>query len=271
MSTASELRPVPSNVRRFRSETFRMWRCENCRSIHCADDVDLAHYYANYPIKQLKLDFHTRTGYENRIRLLKRAGVDRSHKILDYGCAGGLFVQFLRESGFASANGYDPYEPSFADDRVLKSYNCVTSFDVIEHDDDPAAFLKRMRELAIPGGTVIVGTPNAEGVSLARLQNPALHAPYHRHILSAKALLELGRRAGLEPIDLWRRSYFDTVIPTVNSRFMWRYLEKCGDIDAATESPRTGLVAISPDLWLYAIFGYFLPANDNMIVTFRRC
>jgi len=53
---------------------------------------------------------------------------------------------------------------------------------------------------------------------------PNLHAPYHRHILSEKTLLNVRKRHGLDLQLLSRHSFVDTPIPTVNSRFMWGYV-----------------------------------------------
>jgi hypothetical protein len=33
-------------------------------------------------------------------------------------------------------------------------------------------------------------------------------------------LLALGREQGFEPVDIYRRSFYDSLFPTVNSRFL---------------------------------------------------
>jgi len=84
-------------------------------------------------------------------------------------------------------------------------------------------------------------------------------------------VLDYGCGTGMEPLHVHRRFYYDSLIPTVNARFIWRYIQKCeGLLDAAVEPPRIGLVWKSPDLLFLAFFGYFLPRGDNMIVTFRK-
>jgi SAM-dependent methyltransferase len=271
LADATDVARVACNVRHFKDDVFTLWRCRNCGTIHCAEEVDLAHYYAHYPLKKQKLDFHERAGFRNRLKFLQKLGLKRGDRILDYGCGPGLFVKFLRDCGYDRAAGYDPFETAFSDAKVLQDpADVLVNYDVIEHDDDPRAFLKRVAALVKPGGLLAIGTPNAENVSLARAANPALHAPYHRHILTSRTLLALGRELDLEPQRVQMRSYFDTLIPTVNSRFMWSYLEKCGQLDAAFEPPRTGLVLTSPSLIFNAFFGYFAPVGDNMIVSFRK-
>jgi len=271
-SAAAEARPVPCNVRKFQDREFTLWRCTGCNSLHCLEEADLTLYYAEYPLKKQQLTFSERIGYGNRVRLMERQGVRRSHRILDYGCGAGLYVSFLRGRGYTDAFGYDPFVPAYADPGILRSpYDAVAAYDVIEHEDDPREFLRSVRGALRPGGLLIIGTPNADHVSTVRRGDPNLHVPYHRHILSERMLLALAREQGLEPLHIYRRSFYDSLIPTVNSRFMWRYIRKTGGLlDAAVEPPDIALVLRSPDLWLLAFGGYFLPRHDNILVTFRQ-
>jgi 2-polyprenyl-3-methyl-5-hydroxy-6-metoxy-1,4-benzoquinol methylase len=271
MAAAKEGGPVPCNVRRFRDHVFTLWRCTGCGSIHCAEDADLAVYYADYPLKFQKVGFAERVGYANRLRLLKQQGLRESDRILDYGCGTGLFVDALREKGWTQAFGYDAFVPAYHDpQRLREQYDAVVSYDVIEHDDDPREFMRRVTLLVRAGGLLVIGTPNADHVSIARKGHPSLHSPYHRHILSQKMLLALGREQGLEPAHIYRRSFYDSLVPTVNSRFLWSHVEKSGLLDTAVEPPRTDLVLRSPDLLFFAFFGYFVPPGDWILVSFRK-
>jgi hypothetical protein len=75
----------------------------------------------------------------------------------------------------------------------------------------------------------------------------------------------------MEPVHIYRRSFYDSLIPTVNSRFMWRYIRETGGLlDAAVEPPDIRLVLRSPRMVLLALGGYFLPRHDNILVTFRE-
>lgn len=268
----AEVGAVPCNVREFSRDLFTLWRCTSCGSLHCAEDADLDRYYARYPLKTQKLTFNDRIGYRNRLRLIQKQGLTSSARVLDYGCGAGLFVGFLREQGVENANGYDPFVPEYSDQRLLdQQYDAVVSYDVIEHADDPRAFLQSLVRLVKPGGLLVIGTPNAENVSVSRKGDPSLHVPYHRHILSERVLLALGKEAGCEPSQVYERSFYDSLYPTVNSRFMWRYIEKTGGmLDAAVEPPRTDVVLRSPDLLFFAFFGYFFPLGDNIVVSFRK-
>src|SRR5947209_1287990 len=195
---ATDVQRVPSNVRRFCQEEFTLWRCGNCRSVHCLEDVDLAYYYEGYPLNELTLSPPIRMVYRNRLKWLRKAGFQPEHRLLDFGCGGGLFVRFLQENGFPAVTGYDSFLPRFAGDEVLQEshYDFVVSYDVIEHVEDPGAFFERLVPLLRPGGHLTVGTPRADGTALERKHDMVLHPPYHRHILSEVVLLNLGRRNG---------------------------------------------------------------------------
>jgi 2-polyprenyl-3-methyl-5-hydroxy-6-metoxy-1,4-benzoquinol methylase len=84
-----------------------------CLSLHASEEVDLAHYYARYPFFSLPEDGRMRAMYDNQVKRLTRAGIERDHRILDYGAGGGGFVRHLRARGFRQVFGYDRYSSMF--------------------------------------------------------------------------------------------------------------------------------------------------------------
>ena len=149
-------------------------------------------------MKHQKLGFGERIGYGNRLRLIQRQGFRAVDRILDYGCGAGLFVDFLRGKGLPQVFGYDAFVPAYNDrQRLAETYDAVVSYDVIEHDDDPREFVKRIAPLVRRGGLLVIGTPNADHVSIHRKGDPSLHVPYHRHILSERMLLALAASRAL--------------------------------------------------------------------------
>jgi hypothetical protein len=90
-------------------------------------------------------------------------------------------------------------------------------------------------------------------------------------MLSEQALVALGLADGLDLVDVYRRSYYDSLIPTVNWRFLTGNLQASGGfLDTAVEPPQMGPILRSPKLLAMAFVGYFFPAGDSMISTFRR-
>lgn len=269
-----ETAEVHSNVRAFRHESFPLWRCGECGTINRLSKVALARYYAAYPFAKRKLDAWTRCVFANLLGRLRCAELPHDARILDFGCGEGIFVRYLRERGYAQADGYDPYSVGFANAAVLEqSYDALVAEDVIEHVEDPAATLAQWRSLLKPGGALLVGTPNADGLDLRDTEScvHSLHQPYHLHILSLRALLQLGAAAGLRPLRVWRRSYCDTLWPSVNFTFVVSYM-RAGDntLDACFEPPRVSQVLTSPRLLADALLGWFYPARSEMTVLFLR-
>lgn len=265
---------VRCNVRRFAAESFPVWRCKSCRSIHADVDVDLAHYYAGYPVHAASLNWMLRVTYANLLKRLQRAGLQPGHRVLDYGCGQGLLVQFLKEQGYAQTVGYDPFTEPFRDRAVLQErYDCIVSQDVIEHVDDPRAFLEELSRLALPGAIVSIGTPDAAALDLADAEDfvHALHQPYHRHILSADALREAGARRGWTLSHYYSTMYNNTLVPTMNPRFALHYVRCHDDVfDLVSEPIRIDSPRLfSPVTLFFALFGYFFDRHTDVQAVFR--
>jgi SAM-dependent methyltransferase len=272
---AIEKRKVRCHLRALSHLHFNVWRCANCLSLHCLEAVDLDEFYALYPFRAQKLDAGTRVVYANRLALLKvRAGLKKEHSLLDFGSGQGLFVTFLKSRGFRNAFAFDPYVEEKADENLLsRQYDLITAQDVLEHVDDPIDTLRALRESLKPGGVLVVGTPNAEGIDLRQSLKYAneLHQPYHRHIPSERALRGLLEHLGFSDIFVHKRYYFDTTIPTVNTRFINEYtLAKGGVAEALIEPPNWQLLLRKPMLVYYALAGYFLPGEANMVFFCRK-
>jgi SAM-dependent methyltransferase len=267
-----ETASIRSNVRPFHTRQFSLWRCPACRSIHAADEVDLAEAYRHYPFFGQKLDFILRCGYRRLTRRLRREGLRPGQRVLDFGCGSGLLVQYLREKG-CDAAGYDPYSRAHGDAAPLAGqYDAVIAQDVIEHDEDPLAVLARLDGLARGGGLIAVGTPNAAGIRLGRAEKfvHSLHQPYHRHILALPALLDAGRRLG------WRveRTYLTpyTNMPVLSLPLLHYYM-RCfdGTINTLFDRPFKSLrLWLSPETAFYLLLGYWLCDDADIVAIFRK-
>lgn len=272
---ATESTWVSSNVRAFAHERFWLWRCGQCHSIHARDEVDLARYYAGYPFFELPLDWRLRAAYAEQRRRLEAAGLRRSHSILDYGCGSGAFIGYLRSQGYGRAAGYDEYNPRFADPTALtRRYDCVLSQDVLEHVPEPRALIARFDQLAVPGGIVAVGTPNASAIDLTRAERyrHTLHMPYHRHILSRAALCHSGERHGWRLEQYYPTQYANTHVPFLNSRFYLFFMRTLDDtLDCLLEQPpRLGpCLARWPSALVWGLCGAYYAEETDVMAVFR--
>jgi SAM-dependent methyltransferase len=268
---AVETAHVRSNVRAFREETFALWRCSECGSIHAADEVDLDAYYAKYPFFGRELDTFTRMGYRRLVRRLRREGMEPGQRVMDYGCGSGLLVQYLNECGY-EAVGYDPYSQDHGNPAVLDAtYDAVIAQDVIEHDPEPLGILATLDDLARPGGLVAIGTPNAAGIDLTQPEafvHP-LHQPYHRHIVALPALLDAGRDRGWSVERTYLTPY--TNMPVISLPFLHHLMRRFdGCIDVLFERPRAGVgFWLNPKTWYYLTAGYWLCDEADIVALFR--
>lgn len=266
---------VRSNVRAFAAERFHVWRCGQCNSIHACDEVDLTHYYADYPFHRTPEDWRLRAVYDNQLRRLKRAGLRRHHSILDYGCGGGGFVRHLRRRGYRDAVGFDAYAEGAGDRSALqRRYDCVFAQDVIEHVSSPQDLLDEFAGLTTPGGIMAIGTPNATAIDLIDSERTvhALHLPYHRHILSKQALIDAGQRRGWHLERYYRTEYANTLVPYLNAPFMTYYMRVLDNsIDCLFERPRLMPFVLRLPLTLFwGWFGYFFAPETDVMAIFRK-
>lgn len=267
------------NIRAFKDETFKIWRCPDCMTIHSLDVVDLPHYYAKYPIAQAKLIWSYRLCYENLYQQLTKHGFSKAHSFLDYGCAGSMFIKYLRQRGFANCYGYEPYAPKegFGNPATLLQgpFDYILLQDVLERIEDPHALLSDLDRLLAPGGYILIGTPNAANIDLNQPNVSdyynEVHVPYHLHLYTRTSLEVLGHCQGWEPIDFFNRSYHDTPWFSVNTRAWNEYQRLCdGTIDVVYEPSKFWKALSSYRYLLYAIFGYWLSFRTGMAIMFRK-
>lgn len=273
LKDAGDLVRVPAIIREFQREKFTVWRCPSCGSLHCKEDVDLDSYYRVYPFSKQKLDFWGTVSCRNRMRQMEREGVTPDFSILDFGCAGGVFVSFLLQNGYKDVSGYDAFVPEFNDPALLeRRYDAVLAQDVLEHAEDPREMLALLTKSLKPGGVLYIGTPLADAISLKKHDAFAmsLHQPYHRHIFSRQALLKITAEQGLTPGTISDRHCVDTLTPTVNLRFLHEFVRHSGNlVNVAFEPPQPDLLWRHPSLLFYAFFGYFASRRSEVSAFFH--
>ena len=267
------------NVRAFQKESFKVWRCPDCKTIHTLETVDIAPYYEKYPIAENKLTWEMRLCYGKLSRQLAKHGFSKAHSILDYGCANGLFLEYLRGKGFSKCYGYDPYAHGngFGNKAILDSapFDYILLQDVIEHVEDPRKLLSKLDGLLAPGGYILIGTPNAANIDLTKpnisdFYNP-VHVPYHFHIYTPQALEYLGNCHNWQAVEFCDRAYHDTPWLGVNTR-AWNQYQRLSDgtLDVIHEPIDLGKALASYKMMFYVLFGYWLSYHTEMSMMFRK-
>ena len=152
-------------------------------------------------------------------------------RILDVGCAAGLFLDVARERGW-DVEGIDVSEhaAAVARDRLYvevrvgdvaeldlpeHAWDAVTLMDALEHMAEPGALLERLRGLIAPGGVLMLVLPNDRNpttmlamaiyrLSLHRIAYPAsrVHQIYHVTYFTPATISVLLERHGFEVVEV---------------------------------------------------------------------
>jgi SAM-dependent methyltransferase len=152
-------------------------------------------------------------GALNRYRALAPY-LKRGARVLDAGAGGGEVVYVLRRHGF-DASGLEPDEQyarharealdvpvatGFVQDATFPSgsFDVVTMYHALEHVEDPAAILSRLRSWMADEGLLLIEVPNVEAVCIAPTHR--FHFA-HFYNFNREALEGLGRKAGFQPLQ----------------------------------------------------------------------
>lgn len=106
-------------------------------------------------------------------RIIEMVSELRPASLLDIGCGRGFLLNKFADAGLTGLTGVDVYD-DVASDRFAyargdvttrlpfddASFACVVAGEIIEHVPDPDSFLREIRRVLVPGGTLIVSTPN---------------------------------------------------------------------------------------------------------------
>ncbi|MCM2281991.1 MAG: class I SAM-dependent methyltransferase [Bdellovibrionaceae bacterium] len=193
---------------------------------------------------------------------------------MDLGCGNGIFVQYLKEKGYAGAVGFDPYVPQFSQLDPNEKFDFVIANDVIEHVAEPRAFLQECGERLAPNGILYVGTADSEDVDLKHLSKSLmkLHQPFHQIIMTQQTLEHLGAEMpGFHLLRSYRRSYMDTLKPFVNYRFLDEFNRALDhEMDRAFEKDAAKIILKKPRLLLFAFLGYFFPSAYEPAIVLKK-
>ncbi len=191
--------------------------CPDCGTL-VTDRVFVSGYYDNENAYSVHLstlsEIEEEWGFRWR-RILSRIGRSApGTQVLDVGAGNGYFVKLARDEFGYSATGVEMSRPAVELARDVVGvelvhgdataadgeYDAVTLFNVIEHIEDPGAFLRPLAERLRPGGLLVMTTPSPSCVH-ARITGveswSMLHHPEHLNIFTRAGLEALAERCGL--------------------------------------------------------------------------
>lgn len=160
------------------------------------------------------------------VRMMKRLGVSRAHRVLEIGCSGGILISVLHELGFTSLLGIDLSEAAIRRCRTRGLENvvvmdgsrlgfgpscidCILASDVLEHIQDDDQALADWWRILRPGKPLLVFVP-----SYQFLWSEHDVANHHRRRYTRRALTDKLRNSGfaVEACGYWNSLFFFPVL-----------------------------------------------------------
>jgi 2-polyprenyl-3-methyl-5-hydroxy-6-metoxy-1,4-benzoquinol methylase len=212
--------PAPFIVR----NGFPILKCAACGFMFAAipDGYDLTAQYREDSYWDEGGEIHYLSGYDHYWRGVRRyyearlpriRALARGSRMLEIGCADGKFLAMARRYGFEvcgvelSATMRERCRrilgcPVYASIEEVPAesvpFDCVVTFEVIEHMGDPLAFMMQVRELVAPGGLIALSTPNFACEPAVRAPAEFMHfaPPAHVCYFTPATLMVCVEKAG---------------------------------------------------------------------------
>ncbi len=213
---------------KYTEDAVTMWQCEACDVIWHDVLSDTKQYYES---REYRNSLEGSSDAETFYDLHDREALDKfqytgtdiyRHKVVaDIGCGAGAFLDFL--SGVCkTVIGIEPSETyrQIMSEKGYQTYayakeakpdwknkvDIVTSFDVIEHVENPMGFIKDVFDLLSGGGHAVIGTPTDAPVMRQFLgecyERTLLFSTQHLWIFSEKNMEMMARNCGCKNIKI---------------------------------------------------------------------
>jgi SAM-dependent methyltransferase len=182
---------------------------------------------------------HGRVRYGSQLLELPRQG---ERRLLDFGCGAGAFLERMHHCGWNvigldfSASAVHQIQSKLGLPVLLgslphpeltpNSFEVITMWQSLEHVHQPLEVLRQARELLVPGGRLLVTTPNIDSQAF-RWFGPAwygLDLPRHLTHFSLVTLPVMLERAGFQMrgVKMVRHSSWLRASARLTSRFPFR-------------------------------------------------
>ena len=147
-------------------------------------------------------------------------GDARPGALLDVGCGSGGFALAMRDRGWdVRGTEFDPAAARAAETQGIAvdigelsaiaypsdSFDAITARHVLEHVQEPVAFLLECWRILRPGGRLVVVTPNVDSLGHRHFADRwrGLEQPRHLFLYGSVSLRALFRRTGVDGVDVF--------------------------------------------------------------------
>lgn len=224
--------------RKVSSETFSYWRCRSCELIFLADIPDrLGDYYGEEYYQAPSIEKLKKVAKAGSYQLDMVQKFIKTGRLLEVGPGFGIFAHQAKQAGFEvdvieMESRCCEYLSQVVNVNVFKSdsphevieamprHDVIASWHVIEHLPNLWDFLESAANNLVPGGILLMATPNPAAFQFKILGSlwPHVDAPRHLCLVQANLLIKLLKPMGLEPVML---SFDDKGAKSWN-RFGWQ-------------------------------------------------
>lgn len=230
--------------RRSLPQEVTLRRCRRCGLMYLSprpDSEEMAHYYpADYPAYRPAISderyglmrWMRRRKLTQRRKWVEYYSGRKSGRILDVGCATGLFLHEMAQAGWQVA-GVEPIASAaeYARQRLgldvfhgtlrqapffAETFDVVTFWDVLEHTFSPTAELTHAANLLRQGGLIVINVPNWHSLDrwLFGAHWIGFDPPRHLYVFTRSTLTMLLEKSGFRVLT-WRcimPSYYPFII-----------------------------------------------------------
>ncbi len=214
-----------SHTELFVKRGYPIVRCDECALVFSNPQVDEAVVLDEYreggsndlwvdvltSPRQLELDREKFAEILDELEQYRREG-----RLLDVGTSIGLFLRLALDRGWtgtgtefgrrALAYARDELKLEVSDRPIEEldgEYDVVTVLSVLEHVNDPRAFLRQVARLLKPGGATYLIVPNVDSLACRVLHERAATFDGRNHLVyfSPRTLTDMLRREGFEVVN----------------------------------------------------------------------
>ncbi|HUS60103.1 MAG TPA: class I SAM-dependent methyltransferase [Nevskiaceae bacterium] len=210
--------PVCGN-RKVKTQIEGYFKCANCLSLYSKRvptelEIQKRIDYYGKPAANSSIDWKLIKVHKNRVIYLSRF-LSKNKSLLDVGCGRGTFLKCAQDAGF-KIWGVDKSKKFIEFVKKMgveafnslsevkdESFDCVTSFDVIEHTFNPKTFILEIKRKLKKRGILMMTTPNSEGISAKILKGRwwVLNPEDHYVIFNPSSLQLLLKNNGFKIIE----------------------------------------------------------------------
>ena len=202
---------------------YSMWKCLSCDFIYLNPRPDPPSLHSSYQSYLPEDELGIERWREMMVPVFSRAAdfIEENHhrgRILDVGTGYGHFLLEMERRGWEALGleishtgvefarkrlGVNILDKTLEESQLPDNhFHAITAFYVIEHLDDPMAFLRECYRVLKPGGVILIRYPHTTPIknflAFFGVQNTLYDTPYHLSDFSPKTIKKFLVKAGFD-------------------------------------------------------------------------